>query len=1148
MNNLKSFIPVVLFVISLWPSTLFAQDTVQVQTLNFSDISKRKGSWQFPNQGERWEKILMHYTLKCDPQTKQDRFDCGEWDYLSYITVTDSTGNIDSTLLEHANFLVGWQSPDSFLIQGNGVMTIQQYYGLSRIVDTLKSIDSVQIGSTSALSNAPLSASRVQYFYTAQELSLAGMKTGVINSITFRNSTSFNTKNLKIKLINPGMLGTVTGFVNAPGSLVFSGDLQGSAPGDLQLQMAEEFFWDGMSDIILEFSQTPQSGSIVSDIEMNSSASVSEVKSIGKNKYYEVLDNSYIELKDASTVASLDSQITVMFWAKGNPSLPINTSLFEAKDAAGNRVLNAHWPWGNGNMYWDAGNEGGSYDRIFKTASTAEIKGQWNHWALVKNAQTGDMKIYLNGNLWHSGTGFKRSMNNIASFSIGRGVNNYQFRGCIDQFQVWKKEISATNIKDWMNKPLDNSHPNYSDLVFEFDFEDGQMVGPSEVHATNNNAIRGYLLGSFRVNTYASDDYRGPIQLGSERPTLKFYMADQVSHLDSTLFSYEIVSPNVTVSKYDDTNDPTKRTSLISGYSAGYHCSLNPAGAKIDSIWIAADSVFNKILQPYYKYFERINNIEIGRYITPYGIGLDLGPNGFKWIYDVTDYASVLKDWVTLEAGNQQELIDLRFEFIKGTPPRDVVNIQYLSNRESRQYRYIADDTYFKNQVLDLNPASKGFKLITRITGHGHEGLSGNGLIHCCEWADKEHRLLLDGKQTFAWDIWQDDKCALNPVYDQGGNWAPPRAGWCPGAVVDDYVFELTPYVTGNQVAIDYDIEDVPAENTGQGTGNYVVSMHLVEYDKINHTLDAAIKDIISPNSWEFYSKINPTCATPKIVLQNRGSDTLRGALLKYGVLNGNPITFYWQGALGFMEEEVIDLPFAIWDYISSTSSLKFFAEVELANSKTDDYAPNNRMVVDFDRPEVLGRSIEVMYRNNNIADADLRIWNDRGDLIYSKIDAPAGTLSRETVEFDAGCYKMEVETENGFGLAYPLIPEIGTGFMRLRQTDGTLNTSFNLDFGKRLTYYFTVGYALNEEFPEEKKAIDWSIFPNPSNGIFTVLWEENENAVVKVLDMQGRLIYEAPVEAGKTLDIDLSNQSSGIYQLQIEHVHGNATKRLFKN
>ncbi|MBK9193354.1 MAG: hypothetical protein IPM77_18730 [Crocinitomicaceae bacterium] len=63
--------------------------------------------------------------------------------------------------------------------------------------------------------------------------------------------------------------------------------------------------------------------------------------------------------------------------------------------------------------------------------------------------------------------------------------------------------------------------------------------------------------------------------------------------------------------------------------------------------------------------FEIIIPFEIGRYITPYGIGFDLGPNGFTYVYDVTDYQSMLTGDVDFSAHNTQELIDVKFVFIQ---------------------------------------------------------------------------------------------------------------------------------------------------------------------------------------------------------------------------------------------------------------------------------------------------------------------------------------------------------------------------------------------------------------------------------------------------------------------------------------------------
>ena len=71
--------------------------------------------------------------------------------------------------------------------------------------------------------------------------------------------------------------------------------------------------------------------------------------------------------------------------------------------------------------------------------------------------------------------------------------------------------------------------------------------------------------------------------------------------------------------------------------------------------------------------FEVVDRYELYRYITPYGIGLDLDEDGWSWWYDVTDYMHLLRDSVQLEAGNWQELLDLKFHFIEGEPAREVL-------------------------------------------------------------------------------------------------------------------------------------------------------------------------------------------------------------------------------------------------------------------------------------------------------------------------------------------------------------------------------------------------------------------------------------------------------------------------------------------
>lgn len=73
----------------------------------------------------------------------------------------------------------------------------------------------------------------------------------------------------------------------------------------------------------------------------------------------------------------------------------------------------------------------------------------------------------------------------------------------------------------------------------------------------------------------------------------------------------------------------------------------------------------------------------IGSFVTPYGKRLEMGgSSGWQWSYDVTDYAPLLHGTLEIVTGNNQELLDLRFLFIEGTPERDVLKCtKYLSLR-----------------------------------------------------------------------------------------------------------------------------------------------------------------------------------------------------------------------------------------------------------------------------------------------------------------------------------------------------------------------------------------------------------------------------------------------------------------------------------
>ncbi|HET6990021.1 MAG TPA: T9SS type A sorting domain-containing protein, partial [Bacteroidia bacterium] len=67
-----------------------------------------------------------------------------------------------------------------------------------------------------------------------------------------------------------------------------------------------------------------------------------------------------------------------------------------------------------------------------------------------------------------------------------------------------------------------------------------------------------------------------------------------------------------------------------------------------------------------------------------------------------------------------------------------------------------------------------------------------------------------------------------------------------------------------------------------------------------------------------------------------------------------------------------------------------------------------------------------------------------------------------------------------------------------------------------------------------EKHDDELSVYPNPTNGIFTIrypLWDEtSKQASVAVYDFEGKLILQKTVHAGERIDVDLSDKPVGIY------------------
>ncbi len=136
---------------------------------------------------------------------------------------------------------------------------------------------------------------------------------------------------------------------------------------------------------------------------------------------------------------------TVSFWQ--NLHAVANSSAFWV-DAAepGDRALQAHTPWGDGNIYFDTAGccDAGSQRISGPGGLTA---GTWQHLTFVKD---GSFKgVYVDGVEIFSGENVAPIPAGFLSFSIGSandGGNSIQ--GMIDEFSIWSVALSAGEIAD----------------------------------------------------------------------------------------------------------------------------------------------------------------------------------------------------------------------------------------------------------------------------------------------------------------------------------------------------------------------------------------------------------------------------------------------------------------------------------------------------------------------------------------------------------------------------------------------------------------------------------------------------------------------------------------------------------------------------
>ncbi|MDX2248858.1 MAG: LamG-like jellyroll fold domain-containing protein [Bacteroidia bacterium] len=1140
-------------------------DTIFVQTFTFDDPSPvgfsapYRGTFQFPDASQQYEKILMYYTLKCDPKTNQDNYPCGEWDYLTYTFVVDSSGTMDSTARSNANYsLFSGFTPDSLSYTTQPVYSY--YKDLQSAVfytDTL-SLSNTTVGNGSVSLGYPFSAEAVvgrsQFLWKSTELNGAGLTQGNISGIKLNISAiGSEVRNFTLRLKHT-LLDSLTedNFEENGFTTVYHLNTLPGNSGWVNLNFIQPFNWDGLSNVVVDFTYE--------NLQPGSSASVLS-ENVGFNAGIFASGNDYfLDFDGSSDIVNLGT----------GPQI----------SGAAPRTIEA-WAYTeafNGGGLFHAGPTGTTgADFSFRTMGSANLwrfqmwgtpdfdvtlpgsLNSWHHYCVTFDGAVA--KVYYDGQFVQQKT---VSLNTgISEFRIGDWGGS-RFNGKIDEFRIWDKALSASTIADWKNRTIDPSHPDYAHLVGYYPFDEGTgLVTQDE----SGNGYHGNLQGPPGWQRSAAENYSRNLKESPLRPNIIFEQGVFTSSLNSTVSIDSFENAPVQVILYENPsgsyiipdnspNHPSLPTDTVLIWEAGkYTFIYDVSGNKLDSLFISPENTFYR---NDHRYFSNIVWYEIGRYITPYGINLDLGPGGTRWIFDVTDYAPLFHDQVYLQAGNNQELLDLQFVMIKGTPPRTVKKIENLWDG-SFSYSSLFNDTQAKAVTKYLDPTASMWRIKTLTSGHG---FGGNNTDNCAEFCPRDHHLSINGIPQFQWNLWKE--CGDNFVYPQGGTWVYDRAGWCPGAEVPFYDHELTPFVNpGDSVVIDYGIES-PAPYVADG--NYVLRGQLITYGSPNFSLEASIEEIFSPNSDKRFSRRNPVCANPKIIIRNNGSTPLTKLLITYGVKNGfMPCYFRWEGNLDFLESEEVELPLFNWTGLNQSNPI-FYVALSDPNNGTDQNPDNDYREVPF---EVTPQFINGMYlevRTNGAArENSYSVKDVDGNVVFQRSGLTNYTVYRDTLDLASGCYVFHFRDDNYFndfdgndGISWWANND-GIGYARWHNSTGSIVKTYNPDFGSDIYEQFTIGYVIGQTFegiicdpgtsvanPEPKGEIN--IYPNPTTGKFQleIKLDRVEDVEIEILNTIGMRVFQNRYRQIQANTFTLNPAlSEGIYMVKVRTVSGIFTRMI---
>ncbi len=307
-------------------------------------------------------------------------------------------------------------------------------------------------------------------------------------------------------------------------------------------------------------------------------------------------------------------------------------------------------------------------------------------------------------------------------------------------------------------------------------------------------------------------------------------------------------------------------------------------------------------------------------------------------------------------------------------------------------------------------------------------------------------------------------------------------------------------------------------------------------------TVDAALKNIFFSNS------VCNSSFTPSINIENKGTNVLTTATIRYSVDNSNPVDYVWNGNLAQNSAGLVSLP----EIVTASGSRLFNATILSVNNSTDLNSVNNSTSKNINISSINQLSGDstpkvtlTLQCDRDGSETSWNLKNRIGTTIYE-----GGPYSDASSSTNLNAPITEVfNLQNGECYTFTIYDSYGDGI----NTNGgigsySLKDENNNVFASGGTFLFseskgfTFGTLGTDSFETSK---DIYIYPNPAKEIININIPSIYGLPTSysVVDNLGKTIITKTVKNLEDLSLNTSLLSNGVYYITI--AKGNEKKTI---